>query len=297
MNKHLTVALAAFALAGTALAGTVTGSDGVSVNVDQAERVVTINPTVFEIMHELGLGDRIIARDNNSLYPENHLIDLGHFVNWGVEGVLSLNADLVIAGEENMPPEKAEQLRDAGLDVLVVRDTATGGMEGLYDRIDLIATAFDVEDAGEALVADLRQQVSDLAVELEVLVPEEDRVDAFFIYSHSVADTTVYGGPNTGPGTLFEMAGLEDAGGFVNGAHIQISAEAVVTANPDVVVMLQRVYDNLGGIDGFLQLPSIQLTGAGANEAVYVTDNTARWIGPRFPQFARQLADDVYDLY
>ncbi len=292
----ITATLAALTLAGAAFAASVTGSDGFTVDAAGSEAVIVINSTVFEIMHELGLGDRIIARDGASTFPENDLTDLGHFVNWGVEGVLSLGGDLVIAGEENMTPEKAEQLRSAGLDVLVVRDTATGGLPGLYSRIELLAEAFGLDAAGGQLIARIQQEVEDLEVELDALVARSDRVDALFIYSHSVGDTTIYGGPNTGPGILLRLAGLVDAGAWVNDAHVVITSEAVVTANPDVVVMLQRVYDNLGGVEGFLQLPSIALTGAGINEAVYVTDNTVRWIGPRFPEFARRLASDVYGL-
>src|SRR5690625_1739984 len=231
----------------------------------------------------------------SGLYPENDLPKVGHPYNYGVEGVISLSPDLVISAQENMKPETAAQLRDAGIPVLVLSHSGEGGMEALYTRIGQIATVFEVEERGEELVNRIRSDLDALQSEL-TQIPEDERLEVMFIYSHSLGDSTIYGGEDTGPGVLIELAGADDAADFIDGAHVTISSEALVTANPDVIIMMQRGLDAIGGVSGYLQLPGVSLTTAGHNEAIYTVDDSVRWIGPRFPQFAAQLARDLYGI-
>jgi len=290
-------ALASFValLSLTALAAPVTGADGVVVDVENPDRVVALNSSVLEVMYELGLEERVVGTDNSGLYPENDLPKVGHPYNYGVEGVISLSPDLVISAQENMKPETAAQLRDAGIPVLVLSHSGEGGMEALYTRIGQIATVFEVEDRGEELVNRIRSDLDALQSEL-TQIPEDERLEVMFIYSHSLGDSTIYGGEDTGPGVLIELAGADDAADFIDGAHVTISSEALVTANPDVIIMMQRGLDAIGGVSGYLQLPGVSLTTAGHNEAIYTVDDSVRWIGPRFPQFAAQLARDLYGI-
>src|SRR5690625_4558203 len=110
----------------TAFAAPVAGVDGVTVDVDDPENVVALNASVLEIIFELGLGERVVGTDDSGLYPENDLPKVGHPYNYGVEGVISLSPDLVISAEENMKPETAAQLRDAGIPVLRSEERRVG---------------------------------------------------------------------------------------------------------------------------------------------------------------------------
>jgi iron complex transport system substrate-binding protein len=290
------IALLLTALTATAFSGQITGVDGVTIDVTNPQRSVVLNSSVLEVMYELGLESTIVGTDGSGTWPENKLPSVGHPYNYAIEGLLSLEPDLVISAEENMKPETAAQLRDAGAKVLVLGNSGEGGLEGLYDRIEAVAAAFDVPDKGQALIERIRGEVTTLEAALAEQVPADEKRSVLFIYSHSVADSTIYGGPNTGPGYLITLAGADDAGGFVDAGHVPITSEALVAANPEVLVMLGRGLEAVGGIDGYLKLPGVALTTAGKNRAVYAVDDSVRWIGPRFPQFARDLAVQLYDI-
>lgn len=277
-------------------AAPVTGADGVTVDGAGAQRIVALNSSVLETLFELGLGERVVGTDDSGTYPENDLPKVGHPYNYPVEGIISLAPDLVLSAQENMKPETATQLRDAGIAVLVLADSGRGGMVGLYERVDQIAAALDAPGAGRRLIARLQAEVAELQASIAQLAPEAERPAVLFVYSHSLGDSTIYGGPDTGPGTLITLAGARDAGAFVNAGHVAITSEALVTANPDAIVMLERGLEAVGGVDGYLQLPGVALTKAGTEKAVYTVDNSVRWIGPRFPEFARRLAERLYGV-
>ena len=80
---------------------------------DKASRIVSIGGSITEIVYALGEEDRLIARDQTSIYPDaaKKLPDVGYIRQLSPEGVLSVNPDLVIALEGYGPPE-ARQVID-----------------------------------------------------------------------------------------------------------------------------------------------------------------------------------------
>ena len=67
----------------------------------EAHNIITIGGPVTETVFALGEGDRVVARDTTSLYPEevNALPDVGYMRQLSAEGVLSLGPDLIITRE------------------------------------------------------------------------------------------------------------------------------------------------------------------------------------------------------
>ena len=95
--------------------------------VQQAARIVSLGSPVTELVYALGRGDSLVGRDSSSLFPEEALAlpDVGYHRQLSAEGVLSLAPSLVLATAHAGPPEAIEQLRAAGVTVLLLPEEAT----------------------------------------------------------------------------------------------------------------------------------------------------------------------------
>ncbi|NDJ33535.1 MAG: ABC transporter substrate-binding protein [Chloroflexi bacterium] len=92
-----------------------------------------------------------------------------------------------------------------------------------------------------------------------------------FIYARGAGAVSV-AGTDTGAATMIEMAGGENAVTEFDG-YQPITAEAVVAAAPDVILMMTRGLESLGGVEGLLEQPGIAATPAGENRRVVVVDD------------------------
>src|SRR4051812_20647211 len=110
IRRPPTLLALAFVLAFPAAAGAVTVRDaaGRTVEVKDANRIVSVGGAVTEILYELGLKDRIVAVDTTSLYPVEALKqkpNVGYMRALSAEGVLGLNPSLVLAIDGAGPKE------------------------------------------------------------------------------------------------------------------------------------------------------------------------------------------------
>jgi iron complex transport system substrate-binding protein len=256
----------------------VTAAPGAGQDREAApRRVVTLGGSVTETVFALGAGDRVVAVDRSSLYPAQvrELPQVGYFRTLAVEGVLSLEPDLVLASSQSGPPVVLEQLRSAGVEVVVVPDEPHP--DGAPRKVAAVASALGLDAEGRRLAASIRHRI-DRALALAAEAPSRPR--ALFVWGRAAGSANV-GGAGTGAAAMIELAGAENAGGGLSG-YQPINAEAVIVAAPDVLVVPSSSLDAMGGIEGVLALPGISATPAGASRRIVEVDLLAfLGFGPR----------------
>lgn len=277
-------------LASAALAVDIKGQDGVTVKINNPKRIVTINPTTAEIIYALGEGNRIAGTDIGAKFSAvvEKLPKVGHPYRPSVEGIISLNPDLVIATEENLPTASVQQLRSAKISVLILENSAKDGAEGYKRRVMVIAKALEQEQKGKAEVARFEGRMKQIKAQIK---PGAKKQRVFFLYAHGPAKGFIYG-RNTGAHYLIEAAGAENAADFTEGTK-DLTPEAMTRISPDAIIMLERALKGVGGVAGALKMPGVNLTPAGKNKRILQVDDSVRWIGPRFPDFAENLAKQL----
>jgi iron complex transport system substrate-binding protein len=93
---------------------------------------------------------------------------------------------------------------------------------------------------------------------------------------------------------MIELAGAENAVTGFEG-YKPMSAEAVVNARPDVLLMLTRGLESVGGVDGLLEQPGIRLTPAGKNRRIVALDDLLLLgFGPRLGTAVKRLTKTLY---
>ena len=271
-----------------------TGADGVSVEVTDVSRIIVLNQAIAEIVVSLGLQDSIIGRDATTTIDSLAAVtevSNGHDIS--AESVLSLRPTVVIGDTRTGPSEVIQQLRAAEVPVLIAPEV--WALSDLPARVRMIAGALGVDDAGERLIALSEKAVADALAGVGTFtsVPR-----VAFLYVRGTASVYLLGGSGSGADELVAAAGGVDVGAL-NGlaAFTPLTAEAIVQADPDVLLVMTRGLDSVGGIDGLLALPGVSSTRAAAARAVIaIDDDLLLSFGPRTGALIARLAE-VLDTY
>lgn len=274
------------------LPATVASADGRTVEVTDVGRIVALTGPIAEVVFSLGLGDHMVGRDVATTFPEaEHLpvVTNAHAVS--AEGVLSLRPSLVLGDGFSGPPEALAAIRDAGVPVVIVPEAWT--LDEMWPRMVAIAAALGVPEAGETLIARTR-------AELTATGSAADQDSAIapvvaFLYLRGPAGVYLLGGDGSGADALVEAVGAIDAGSRAGlGPFTPLTSEALVKAAPDVLLLMTRGLESVGGLDGLLALPGVAQTPAGkARRVVAVEDGLLLNFGPRTPAVLAFLADAI----
>lgn len=259
---------------------------GKVVEVRSIDRIVSLDGITTEILFALGVGNRVVGREESSYYPPQvlRLPSVGYQFQLSAEGILALKPTLVLGREDVKPPQVPEQLRTAGVAVVLVPTEAT--VEGAKRKIRVVAQAVGREEQGEALVRALERDLLALRAFQAQQAPK-GKLRGLFIYTRGPQTTFVCGEGST-PVGMMELAGLENAAKGIRDCK-PMTPEAVVAARPDVIVVFRKGLESLGGLEGLLRLPGVAQTPAGQNRRVVAMDDL--YLGSFGPRAGRAALD------
>ncbi|MGW0843914.1 heme/hemin ABC transporter substrate-binding protein [Streptomyces sp. NPDC002787] len=271
---------------------TVGSSDGRKVTVEDASRILPLNGGIAEIVFTLGLGDKVVGRDITATFEEAKglpQVTKAHDVS--AESVLSLEPTVVLADTDTGPSEAVDQIRDAGIPVVVL-DPANE-LSDVSARTTRVAEALGVPAAGKAL----NQRFADELKAARAAVPERSRPKVAFLYMRGSAAVYLIGGKGSGADSLIAAAGAEDAGvaAGLDKPFTPITSEALVKAQPDVILMMSKGLESVGGVDGLVEIPGIRETPAGMDRRVVdLEDGVLLSFGPRTPLVIDLLVERLH---
>lgn len=265
------------------------------VTVTDAGRIVAVdrNGTLGNIVFSLGLGSHVVGRDMSSTFPQAAglpvVTNRGHSLN--AEATLALNPSVVLVDSQTIPTQAVEQIRSSGIPVVAFSSTRT--VESTPALIKSVAAALGVPAAGADLVARTTAQIA--AAKAARPAPTGDPTIAFLYIRGS--RLVLLAGPNSGADDLIANLGGKDAGtaAGLTGAFTAVNAEALASANPDVVLVMTQGADSVGGIDGVLALPGLAKTSAGKARRIVAMDETEILsFGPDIGRVLQALTKSIY---
>ena len=272
----------------------VTDAEGKTIVITSSERIVSLNGSTTEILFTLDIGDNVVGCDASSTYPKGvreQLPSVGYQYGLNAEGILSLNPTLVIGRDDVRPPQVVQQLRMAGVTVLLLKEPRS--FEAAKQRLRTIGEAVRQEKKSEELIEALDTDIKELDTKLASR-KEQPKQKALFLYLRGTQTTLVLG-TDTAPGAMFDIIGVENAAGSIIG-NKPMTAEAVIAAQPDVYVLFTTSLKSVGGIDGLLKLPGLAHTPAGQNRRVVTLDGQyLSGFGPRCGRAALDLFRGIYE--
>ncbi|HEY8599366.1 MAG TPA: ABC transporter substrate-binding protein, partial [Thermomicrobiales bacterium] len=244
---------------------TVKDKDGRSVTITDVSRTIALTGDVAEIIWALGMSGSVIATDTSVTYPPEaqKAPKIGYMRTLAAEGILAQKPTLLIGGESAGPPEVLEQLRGAGVPVVIIASPTT--LEAPGQKIRAVAGALGVPAAGEQLASATQAEI-DAAVALAAKATTRPRVMFLNVRGNQVQQISGKGAPAQ---AIIEAAGGIDAGTAAGvSGYKSITPEALVTGQPDFYLLFKLGLDSVGGVDGLLKIPGVDQTPAGSNRRV-----------------------------
>ncbi len=251
-------------------------------------KIVSLNGPVTEVLAAIGLEKNIVGTDITSNYPESIKAKpkLGHSKSINAEGVMALRPDLIVGLSKEITPALAEQFKTAGVRLLLVDQDYTA--EGTKKLIRTLADSLHREKAGDSII---RQLETDLAVKPAA---GQSKPKVLFIYARG-AGTMMVGGTGTQVASMIELAGGQNAvTEFAD--YKPLTAEALVKANPDVILLFESGLQSLGGAEGMAKVQGIKETNAGKNKKIVSMDGELlSSFGPRLGLAIKELSAKIHD--
>lgn len=247
-------------------------------------RIVSLASGVGETLAALGVGDRVVGRDETSQAPQiqaAEIVTQAHATS--AERVLALAPDLVIVDAATSPPEAIAQITDAGVRVVAVPEAWT--VADIAGRTSAVAAAVGVPSSAA-------QSVTEQATS-PVTLPGGRPPRVAFLYLRGNSAIYLIGGAGSGADAMIHAAGGIDAGaeaGF--DGFVPLTAEAVAELDPDVLLVMTKGLESVGGPEGLAQLPGVAQTRAGSERRIVAVDDTLLLsFGPRTSALAHALAE------
>lgn len=275
---------------------TFVGADGVETEIADISRIVSLNGDITETIFELGLGENVVGVDVTTTFPPEAaaLNDSGQTVGFAQqltpEAVLRFEPTLVIGDTQVAPPEAIDQLRAAGVPVVIIETQVT--LEGVETKILDLADILGVPDEGEALAERVNGEIE--AARARVADDVSDPSVAF-IYVRGPQVVFLFGA-GMPTQAMIEGAGAIDAGaGSGIAGPAPLTPEALVAAAPDVIVLPEAGLAALGGAEAFGALPGVAETPAFQSGRILSYDEAFFFnLGPRVGQALDQFITDLY---
>ncbi|PJZ26637.1 hemin ABC transporter substrate-binding protein [Leptospira hartskeerlii] len=253
-------------------------------------KIVTLNGTVSEIVFALGKGKLVVGNDTSSLYPPEALAlpKVGYQRMLSAEGILSLKPNLILGLEYAGPPEVIEQLKSAGLKVIIY--PGLPGVEPALNNILAIGKEIGAEKEAQKLVQDIRKKHSKIAEKVSKL---KSKPKVLFVYHRGTGLAQVSGTETPADEMIRLGGGINAVSGFTG--FKPITPEAVIAAQPDIILIPSRGLESLGGKDGVFALPGVKDTPAGKKSRVVAIDDLVLLgFGPRLGQGIEELFESFH---
>lgn len=248
-------------------------------------KIVSLNGAVSEVLSGLGLEKNIVGTDITSNFPLSMKAKpkVGHNRNINAEGVLALQPTLVIGTKKEVSPALVSQFKSAGVKVLLVDQEYT--VEGTKKMIQTLSANLHVLGKGEVMIKKLN---ADLA-KVKPVPSSAKRPKVLFIYARGTG-TMMVGGTGTQVDKAVVLAGGRNA--ITEFADYKpLTAEALVQANPDIILLFDSGLQSLGGAAGLLKVQGVQETNAGKNKKIISMDGELlSSFGPRLGIAIQELA-------
>lgn len=251
-----------------------------------AARVVVLANGVAEIIESLNAQSIIVGRDISSTadsLADIPIVTSGHQVL--PEKVIALKPDLVLIDASTGPKASIETIKSAG--ITVIETPESWSLKDLPIKVRAVGRAIGAQDQAEELIQQLNDSLNASAVKNSPRVA--------FLYLRGTSSVYLIGGAGSGADSLLAAIGAIDVGAqTLDRPFNTLTAESLAELNPDVILVMSKGLQSVGGIDGLLKLPGVAQTRAGKNSAVIdVDDSLLLSFGPRTPSLVDALAKAI----
>jgi iron complex transport system substrate-binding protein len=265
----------------------VAGDNGEVTLAEAPHRIVSLAPSLTEMLFAIGAGPQVAAVDDQSNYPpEAPTTDLSGYQP-NVEAIAAYDPDLVVASGD--AGDLVAALTAIDVPVLVLGAPPT--LEGVYDQIERLGAA-------TGRVADAAALVVGMQADIDAVVAQVPLREAPLTYYHELDPTYFTVTSSTFIGHVYGLLGLANIadaaeGAVQSGGYPQLTAEYIVAADPDLIFLADtrccgQSAETVAARPGWGSITAVTTNGVVALD----DDIASRW-GPRVVDFITVVAERV----
>ena len=194
------------------------------------KRIVSLAPSITEILFDLGLNQEIAGVTDFCDYPEAALNKpkIGGFVNPSIEKVVSLKPELIIATRDGNRPETIQTLEDVGFSVYV---TDPKGFDGVMKTVKDIGEVVGRGDESRRIIRKMMIKKEHIIITLTQSLPKPS---VFFQVGEAPMITV---GRETLANDLIRLAGGRSVSENERMDYPVYSIETVISKAAEVIII------------------------------------------------------------
>jgi iron complex transport system substrate-binding protein len=267
---------------------TIVASNGQVTVAKRPNRIVSLSPTATESLFAVGAGSQVVAVDDQSDYPKNAPTTTLSGFTPNVEAIAAYRPDLVVIAYD--PKGLSGALERLG--ITVIHHDGAKTFKGAYQQIRQLGLVTGREAEANRLVGRMKSRIAGI-------VEKARKAGAGLSVYHELTPDLYSATSKTFVGQVYVALGLRniaDAADAVGTGYPQLSAEYVVSASPDVIVLADTVCcgqkpSTVAQRPGWDRISAVR-TGSIAR----IDDSIASRWGPRLVNFFRALASAIARL-
>jgi iron complex transport system substrate-binding protein len=267
---------------------TVVASNGKVTVKKRPARIVSLSPTATESLFAIGAASQVVAVDDQSDYPKSAPRTALSGFTPNVEAITTYRPDLVVIAYD--PKGLSGALERLGITVL--HQDGAKSFKGAYQQIRQLGLVTGKREGAAKVVAGMKTRIAKIVASTKV------KASGLSVY-HELTPDLYSATSNTFIGRAYAMLGLRniaDAADRAGTGYPQLSAEYVVSASPDLIVLADSVCCG--------QKPSTVVARPGwgtiaavkTGSIVRIDDSVASRWGPRLVDFFRAVSRAVTRL-
>ena len=266
----------------------VTSVSSLSEETPRYSKVIALANGSAEIIDSMGFKDILIGRDiasTDESLKSVPIVSTGHQL--VAEKIIALQPELVIIDESVGPLDAIQTIRSTGIKVELINEVWSVGE--ISTKVGAIAELIGTPLAGQSLADEVRLTISESAKAVE----GSPRIA--FLYLRGGNSIYLLGGKGSGADSLITALGGVDVGAAISDTPFSaFSSESFANEDPEILLVMSKGLESVGGVDGLIALPGIAQTRAGKNRAVIAVDDSLLLsFGPRTPNLLIELADAI----
>ena len=254
--------------------------------------IVVAGGSITEIIYFLNLQNKLVGVDVTSNYPltAKKLPSIGYIRNLSIEGLLSLKPNLILAEESIGPPIIVKQLNKTSVEFRIIKNNYT--IDGINEKFLCISKILDIEIKNNINYKKFVNNVKKL--KSFVKNNNKEKKDILLILMMK-GTSPIIAGKNTSGHGFIKMIGQNNSMDKVSGWK-PVSAEEILIANPNYIIITKRALKDFISIEKFLKLPGISSTKAAKNKNVFIKDGMSLLgYGPRTINVAKEILINIKD--
>ncbi|TET18037.1 MAG: cobalamin-binding protein [Dehalococcoidia bacterium] len=224
------IVIAAVVACDNAAPGTITDDKGREVYLERMpQRIVSLAPSITEIMFALNLGHKVVGVTDHCDYPEEAQTKptVGGYFTTSLEVIIALDPDIVFSDGHD---PVCGQLEGLGIPFIVLQPK---DLDGLISNIELLGNITGSQQKASELVSDLEERIDAVVATVE----NAPRPRVFYVYDATDPTKPWTVGPGSFIDALISLAGGENVAAQAHGPWIQFSMEELVNSDPEIIVV------------------------------------------------------------